>query len=246
VDTRRIARDCWTGRCRRRGSPPWSVGTSCRRSRSASAAGLPDGPDRCARRRCPGSSESSHADAAAAAIRPATTRSSGCSASGVPYAEVGVPPGACRRRTRSGPWAAGQVLGGRPAAGARTVGDLRPAPAETCLTGAGRSQGLPRCAGGRPAIPGARSARTAGTAAEQPVDHRRVADRHAVGSSHSPMIDRRPVRPQAFCGKPRFRPPWLGSSQRLVMTLPRVKKCTPSAPCAWVSPKRLFFHPPKE
>ncbi len=122
----------------------------------------------------------------------------------------------------------------------------RPAPAETCLTGAGRSQGLPRCAGGRPAIPGARSARTAGTAAEQPVDHRRVADRHAVGSSHSPMIDRRPVRPQAFCGKPRFRPPWLGSSQRLVMTLPRVKKCTPSAPCAWVSPKRLFFHPPKE
>ncbi|SES70555.1 hypothetical protein SAMN04488546_0200 [Geodermatophilus poikilotrophus] len=51
---------------------------------------------------------------------------------------------------------------------------------------------------------------------------------------------------QAFCGNPRFRPPWLGSSQRLVITLPRVKKCTPSAPCAWVSPKRLFFQPPKE
>src|SRR3712207_6895006 len=51
---------------------------------------------------------------------------------------------------------------------------------------------------------------------------------------------------QAFCGKPRFRPPWLGSSQRLVMTLPRVKKCTPSAPWACVSPNRLFFHPPKE
>ena len=35
---------------------------------------------------------------------------------------------------------------------------------------------------------------------------------------------------QLFCGKPRLRPPWLGSSQREVTTLPRVKKCTPSMP----------------
>ena len=33
-----------------------------------------------------------------------------------------------------------------------------------------------------------------------------------------------------FGGKPRLTPPWLGSSQRLVTTLPRVKKCTPSGP----------------
>ncbi len=51
---------------------------------------------------------------------------------------------------------------------------------------------------------------------------------------------------QSFCGKPRLRPPWLGSSQREVMTLPRVKKWTPSMPWAWLSPKSEFFHPPKE
>jgi len=51
---------------------------------------------------------------------------------------------------------------------------------------------------------------------------------------------------QAFCGKPRLSPPWLGSSQREVMTLPRVKKCTPSVPWAWLSPNREFFQPPKE
>ncbi len=43
---------------------------------------------------------------------------------------------------------------------------------------------------------------------------------------------------QVFWGKPRLIPPWLGSSQREVTTLPRVKKCTPSMPWAWVSPKR--------
>ena len=42
--------------------------------------------------------------------------------------------------------------------------------------------------------------------------------------------------PQTFCGKPRLMPPWLGSSQRVVTTLPRVKKLTPSTPWAWVSP----------
>ena len=51
---------------------------------------------------------------------------------------------------------------------------------------------------------------------------------------------------QSFWGKPRLRPPWLGSSQREVTTLPRVKKCTPSVPCAWLSPNRLFFQPPNE
>ncbi len=49
-----------------------------------------------------------------------------------------------------------------------------------------------------------------------------------------------------FCGNPRLMPPWLGSSQRVVTTLPRVKKCTPSAPCAWVSPNSELFQPPKE
>src|SRR5208283_5321656 len=51
---------------------------------------------------------------------------------------------------------------------------------------------------------------------------------------------------QVFCGKPRFMPPWLGSSHLLVTTLPRVKKWTPSVPCAWLSPKSEFFQPPNE
>ena len=51
---------------------------------------------------------------------------------------------------------------------------------------------------------------------------------------------------QSFWGKPRLRPPWLGSSQRDVTTLPRVKKWTPSIPCACVSPKREAFQPPNE
>ncbi len=53
-------------------------------------------------------------------------------------------------------------------------------------------------------------------------------------------------RLQAFCGNPRFSPPWLGSSQRVVITLPRVKKCRPSTPWAWVSPNNEFFQPPNE
>jgi hypothetical protein len=52
--------------------------------------------------------------------------------------------------------------------------------------------------------------------------------------------------PQTFCGNPRLIPPWLGSSQRWVTTLPLVKKCTPSVPWAWLSPNRDAFHPPKE
>ncbi len=51
---------------------------------------------------------------------------------------------------------------------------------------------------------------------------------------------------QAFCGKPRLMPPWLGSSQREVTALPRVKKPTPSVPWAWVSPNSEFFQPPNE
>ena len=43
------------------------------------------------------------------------------------------------------------------------------------------------------------------------------------------------ARGRLFCGNPRLIPPWLGSSQRVVTTLPRVKKCTPSMPWAWVS-----------
>ena len=49
-----------------------------------------------------------------------------------------------------------------------------------------------------------------------------------------------------WVGKPRLTPPWDGSSQRLVTTLPRVKKCTPSAPWAWVSPNSDDFQPPNE
>ncbi len=48
-----------------------------------------------------------------------------------------------------------------------------------------------------------------------------------------------------FSGKPRLMPPWLGSSQRWVMALPRVKNCTPSVPWAWASPNREAFQPPK-
>ena len=51
---------------------------------------------------------------------------------------------------------------------------------------------------------------------------------------------------QPWVGKPRLMPPWLGSSQREVTTLPRVKKCTPSGPCAWVSPNSELFQPPNE
>ncbi len=67
-----------------------------------------------------------------------------------------------------------------------------------------------------------------------------------VGAPPAAFASRGGSQAQSFCGKPRFRPPWLGSSQRWVTTLPRVKKCTPSLPCAWVSPKSEFFHPPKE
>jgi hypothetical protein len=52
-------------------------------------------------------------------------------------------------------------------------------------------------------------------------------------------------RPQAFCGKPSSMPPWLGSSQRLVIAFPRVKNATPSAPWAWLSPNSDAFQPPK-
>ena len=66
-----------------------------------------------------------------------------------------------------------------------------------------------------------------------------------IRRSESSMRDLHP-EDQAFCGKPRLIPPWLGSSQREVTTLPRVKKCTPSVPCAWVSPNSEFFQPPNE
>jgi hypothetical protein len=57
----------------------------------------------------------------------------------------------------------------------------------------------------------------------------------------------RAARPGQVCvGKPRFTPPCDGSSHRLVITLPRVKKCTPSAPCACVSPNSDDFQPPNE
>ena len=49
-----------------------------------------------------------------------------------------------------------------------------------------------------------------------------------------------------FWGKPRLSPPWLGSSQRLVTTLPLVKNCTPSVPCACALPNNELFQPPNE
>ena len=52
--------------------------------------------------------------------------------------------------------------------------------------------------------------------------------------------------PQRWVGKPRSTPPWLGSGHRVVTTLPRVKKWTPSVPWAWESPKSDCFQPPKE
>ena len=51
---------------------------------------------------------------------------------------------------------------------------------------------------------------------------------------------------QLFCGKPRFRPPWDGSSHLLVTTLVLVKKCTPSGPYACESPNSESFQPPNE
>ena len=70
-----------------------------------------------------------------------------------------------------------------------------------------------------------------------------------VGVDHLDLVEREShVGPfvYVFCGKPRFRPAWLGSSHRLVTTFARVKKCTPSAPCACVSPKSELFQPPNE
>lgn len=43
-------------------------------------------------------------------------------------------------------------------------------------------------------------------------------------TSESPEQGPSVLAPQSFCGKPRLMPPWLGSSQRLVITLLRVKK----------------------
>jgi hypothetical protein len=57
------------------------------------------------------------------------------------------------------------------------------------------------------------------------------------------------TRTQRFKGNPKSSPAWdllAGSTQRVVTTLPRVKKCTPSVPCACVSPKSDRFQPPKE
>lgn len=54
------------------------------------------------------------------------------------------------------------------------------------------------------------------------------------------------TRRQVFCGKPRFSPPWDGSSHRLVIALVRVKKWIASGPYACESPNSDCFHPPKE
>src|SRR6478735_474328 len=51
---------------------------------------------------------------------------------------------------------------------------------------------------------------------------------------------------QVCCGKPRFRPPWDGSSQREVIAFSAVKKSKPCGPYAFASPKSDAFHPPNE
>src|SRR5690625_163343 len=66
----------------------------------------------------------------------------------------------------------------------------------------------------------------------------RIGDIRSMRNSHD--------SPYWFCGKPRLMPPCDGSDHRVVTALPRVKKCTPSAPWAWVSPNSEFFQPPKE
>jgi hypothetical protein len=77
---------------------------------------------------------------------------------------------------------------------------------------------------------------------------RRYPDDRAGGRTRPPARSDRSWAEQAqlFWGKPRLSPPWLGSSQREVTTLPRVKKCTPSIPWAWESPNSEDFQPPKE
>ena len=57
---------------------------------------------------------------------------------------------------------------------------------------------------------------------------------------------RRPGITHALCGNPSLMPPWLGSSQRVVITFSRVKKRKPSAPYALASPNSDAFQPPKE
>ncbi len=57
--------------------------------------------------------------------------------------------------------------------------------------------------------------------ARQRVDERKTP--RWTGSS-SATARRRCRSGYELCGNPRLRPPWLGSSQRLVTTLPRVKK----------------------
>ena len=74
----------------------------------------------------------------------------------------------------------------------------------------------------------------------------RSSSRDAVGGQ---LDELRQVLSQTFCGNPSSRPPCgrlAGSIHRVVTTLPRVKKCTPSAPWAWVSPSSDRFQPPKE
>ena len=78
------------------------------------------------------------------------------------------------------------------------------------------------------------------------VDPKRILIFEANTTDVIPAHSDPPDSSQAFCGKPRFSPPWLGSNQREVITLPRVKKCRPSTPWAWVSPNSEFFQPPKE
>ena len=72
---------------------------------------------------------------------------------------------------------------------------------------------------------------------EQRTARWRVACRHASSRERGGAY--------LFWGKPSSMPPWLGSSQRLVMALPRVKNCTPSAPWACASPNSDAFQPPK-
>ena len=74
---------------------------------------------------------------------------------------------------------------------------------------------------------------------------RSAAESGRYGVHYSKRVNAR-VAVQPFVGKPRLRPPWLGSSHREVTTLPLVKKCTPSRPYAWVSPNNDDFQPPNE
>ena len=152
--------------------------------------------------------------------------------------------GRVQRHVRRRP--AGRVHPGR----RRRTGEVSLVGYDNSTLGAARAHRPDLGRSGRHAAGHARGRGGGRPAGERP-DHRRGVRPHAPPGRPRQHGSR--TRPggaspdaQSWVGKPRLMPPWLGSSQREVTTLPRVKKCTPSVPWAWVSPNSEFFQPPNE